>query len=86
MIEIIDTIQDDGSVKRVETNTFDNGDTDVKTTTISAQDYQKLSINTQNQIDDLNKQIKDLTNRAVIMQTNIVQVRKMAKPIINKLK
>lgn len=67
-----DTANVDGSVTRITTTTWANGDTLVKTHTFTADAYQAAQTDLQNQVADLQTQIAAVQAVVTQSQNNIV--------------
>jgi septal ring factor EnvC (AmiA/AmiB activator) len=74
-IKIEDTINADGSVTRVTTTNFDNGDIDVRTITLTPAQYQIQAVQIQQQIDQKTQELAYLQDQQATIQTNVEQVK-----------
>jgi hypothetical protein len=70
-----DTVNADGSVTRVVTTTFDNGDTDVRTNTLTSEQYQIETLQLQDQINNLQAQLDALTTKQTTQLANVEVIK-----------
>ena len=67
------TVNDDGNVTRISTTILPNGGTIVVTNIITAEEYQRIS-------DDIQEQIDDLTKQKEAMKDNLNLIKIKIKP------
>jgi septal ring factor EnvC (AmiA/AmiB activator) len=71
---ITDVVQDDGSVTRTTSTTLPNGDTDVRTHTYQAAEYQALQTQIATQIANLQAQLTTLQAQQTTITTNVATI------------
>ena len=77
---IVDNVNEDGTVQRVTTMNFPNGDSDVRTHTFTADQYQEIQTQLQNQINDLQSQLTTTTANVTTVQTNLAKLKTTTTP------
>lgn len=81
--KIVDTVNDDGTVTRVTTTSYPNGDTNVLTHTFSVEQYIDLTTQLQNQISDLTSKLENTTQIKSLMQEKLQTTPVEKNNIIN---